>query len=165
MSQNPIGILGDTNLYSYVHDVNDWVDIYGLAPWPNGGFADWWDAASATDVADNIKSVKNALRAMHGGANHEMFPVSEAVKAKELGFSYDEMSERTMKTADTFFENVPDGNGNLLHGPHVSSGVDNSPASARFHKILIAKLKASKTKKAAKTVITQMHKKHVRKHH
>jgi len=43
ISQDPIGILGDKNQYSYVHDVNDWVDIYGLAPWPNGKMGEWWD--------------------------------------------------------------------------------------------------------------------------
>ncbi|WP_276727234.1 RHS repeat domain-containing protein [Capnocytophaga granulosa] len=31
ISQDPIGLMGGGNLYSYVHDVNIWVDILGLA--------------------------------------------------------------------------------------------------------------------------------------
>ncbi|MCG7500449.1 hypothetical protein MHM83_01055 [Tenacibaculum sp. Mcav3-52] len=150
-------------MYAYVGDSNSWVDVFGLAPWERGGFKKWWDTASESDVKDNLKSVKNAMRAMHGGGNHEMFPVSQAVKAKKLGFSYDELSERTIKTSDVFFENVPDGKGSLLSGPHVSSGVNNSPASARFHKELITKLKAATSKQEAKNIISEMHGKYVKK--
>jgi RHS repeat-associated protein len=32
LSQDPIGIDGGYNLYSFVNDVNSWVDIYGLTP-------------------------------------------------------------------------------------------------------------------------------------
>lgn len=31
ISQDPIGLNGGINLYSYVHDTNAWVDILGLA--------------------------------------------------------------------------------------------------------------------------------------
>ena len=31
ISQDPIGLMGGGNLYSYVHDVNTWLDILGLA--------------------------------------------------------------------------------------------------------------------------------------
>jgi RHS repeat-associated protein len=169
ISQDPIGLQGGLNQYAYVHDTNDWVDIFGLAPWPNGKMGEWWDSPTTTkkDIIDNIDSVKDALRRMHGGSNHEKFPVSQAPKAKELGYSFDELTNKNMviKTADTFFENVPDANGNLLSGPHVSSGVNNSEASANFHKGLINRLKAAKTKKQAKTIVTQMHNKHLRKHH
>jgi uncharacterized protein RhaS with RHS repeats len=30
ISQDPIGLTGGKNLYSYVHDTNSWVDIFGL---------------------------------------------------------------------------------------------------------------------------------------
>jgi uncharacterized protein RhaS with RHS repeats len=30
LSQDPIGLLGGSNLYGYVHDPNSWVDIFGL---------------------------------------------------------------------------------------------------------------------------------------
>ncbi|GAL65152.1 hypothetical protein JCM19300_2836 [Algibacter lectus] len=43
--------------------------------------------------------------------------------------------------------------------------VNNSEASANFHKRLIARLKAAKTKKQAKTIVTQMHNKHLKKTH
>ena len=31
ISQDPISIAGGLNLYSYVHDVNRWLDIFGLS--------------------------------------------------------------------------------------------------------------------------------------
>ncbi len=170
VSQDPIGILGDTNLYSYVHDVNDWVDIYGLAPWPNGGFADWWDNPATTiqDVIDNQDAVESAMRRMNGGSNHEMFPVSEAAKAKELGFTHAELEERTIKTKGTTFHDVPDKHGNLHTGPHSTGKKlpkgQSGKASSWFHKKLIKQLQGAKTKKGAKAIITRLHNRHM-KHH
>ncbi len=31
ISQDPISILGGFNIYAYVHDVNSWVDVFGLS--------------------------------------------------------------------------------------------------------------------------------------
>lgn len=30
ISQDPIGLIGGLNLYSYVGDINDWIDLLGL---------------------------------------------------------------------------------------------------------------------------------------
>ncbi|MCL5247599.1 RHS repeat-associated core domain-containing protein [Cellulophaga sp. 20_2_10] len=31
ISQDPIGLAGGMSMYSYVHDTNDWVDVFGLS--------------------------------------------------------------------------------------------------------------------------------------
>ena len=167
ISQDPIGLQGGLNQYAYVHDTNDWVDVFGLAPWPNGGFAEWWDnpKTSVQDVLDNQDSVESAMRRMNGGSNHEMFPVSEAGKAKELGFTHAELEERTVKTKNTSFSNVPDKYGNLHSGPHSTGKKlpkgQSGKASSWFHIDLIQRLKGAKTKRGAKSIITRLHNKYM----
>ena len=160
ISQDPIGLAGGINFFQYVKDSNNLIDPFGLAPWPKGGFSEWFDAASSQDIADNLKSVENALRSP--GGKHEMFPVSQAVKAKELGFTHSELMEMTVKTSDIEFVDVPDRRGKLHTGSHVSSGIPNNPASSNFHKKLIQDLKGAKTKAQAKAIIQKHHNAHMR---
>ncbi|WBX75036.1 RHS repeat-associated core domain-containing protein [Tenacibaculum ovolyticum] len=160
ISQDPIGLLGGANFYKYVKNSNLYIDPFGLAPWVKGGFGEWFDAASSSDISNNLNSVKDALRGT--GGSHEMFPVSQAVKAKELGFTHSELMDMTAKTSDIEFVDVPDKKGKLHTGGHVSSGVPNNRASSNFHKRLIKDLKEADTKAKAKSVIKKHHDAHMR---
>ena len=70
------------------------------------GFDDWFNNASVDDISKNIKSVKRALR--NGGYKHEMFPFSEAVKAKSLGFTAQELKAMAPLIEDIYFVDVVD---------------------------------------------------------
>ncbi|KES12903.1 Rhs family protein, partial [Snodgrassella alvi SCGC AB-598-P14] len=153
---DPIGLLGGYNLYQYAPNALMWVDPWGWAPWKKGGFDDWFDNASVDDISENIKSVKRALR--NGGKKHEMFPVSEAVKAKSLGFTAQELKAMAAPTKDIYFVDVVDKKtGNLIQGDHHRSS-----ASKYFHDDLIKQLQGAKSKKQAQKIITTMHEKHMR---
>lgn len=146
------------NVYAYAKDTNYWVDIFGLTPWKDLGigFEEWWDTKATIDsISKNKSSVERALRAMNGGNNHEMFPVSLAEKTKELEFKYSELEKMTIKTSKIEF-NI-DG----LKGAHPSSGIFNNSASALFHKKLISELKETETKTSAKNIIKRLHNKHM----
>jgi hypothetical protein len=132
------------------------IDPFGLAPWERGGFNEWFNNASPKDILDNKKSVEAALRAP--GGKHEMFPVSIASKAKELGFTAEEIKAMAIDTKKIKFVDVPDGAGNLLEGNHHSSS-----ASSIFHNNLIEDLNGAKTKLEAKKIIAKHHKAHMRK--
>ncbi|MCG8697722.1 MAG: RHS repeat-associated core domain-containing protein [Bacteroidales bacterium] len=162
VSQDPIRLAGKMpNMYSYVHDGSVWADPLGLTPWGDiENFGNWFDNASVQDIVDNKKSVENALRAP--GGKHEMFPVSQATKAKELGFTHAELMEMTVKTNEIEFVDVPDRKGFLHTGRHVSSGVPNNPASSNFHKRLINDLKGAKNKREAKDIVYKHHNKHMK---
>ncbi|SFZ80875.1 RHS repeat-associated core domain-containing protein [Tenacibaculum maritimum] len=162
ISKDPIGLLGNNpNFYAYVKDSNSWVDPFGLSPWGNiNDFGNWFDSASVQDVLNNKDAVSRALRSP--GGKHEMFPVSQAAKAKELGFTHSELMELTVKTSDIEFVDVPDRKGNLHTGRHVSSGVPNNPASSNFHKRLIKDLKGAKTKAEARAIIKKHNDAHMR---
>nr|WP_305775530.1 RHS repeat-associated core domain-containing protein [Flavobacterium covae] len=90
LSQDPIGLEGNNpTFYGYVSDSNTQADVLGLNPWPKGGFNEWFNNASVQDIANNKDAVSEALR--KPGGKHEMFPVSQATKAKELGFTAEEI--------------------------------------------------------------------------
>lgn len=153
MLKDPIGLLGDKNVYRYVKGTNSLIDPLGLAPWSKGGFNQWFNNASPQDITDNKKAVERALR--KPGGKHEMFPVSEAAKARELGFTAEEIKKMTVDTDRITFVDVVDGDGNIVSGKHHSSS-----ASWNFHDKLIKDLQKSKAE--AKKIIAKHHKKHMR---
>lgn len=114
--------------------------------------------ATPEQVSQHIQSVKRALR--NGGGFHEMFPVSIAVKARELGFSAEELLEMVVPLngdKKVFFEGILDGDGNTISGKHHSSS-----ASKRFHDTLINQLKGAKTKEEALGIINKNHDNHMK---
>ena len=126
-------------------------------------FGEWFDKHSTpASIQANKSSVECALRGMNGGSNHEMFPVSIADKAKELGFTYDELKNMTIKTADIEFVNIVNKKGvPIPDGTHHRSS-----AGRHFHNKLIEELKLAKSKDEALAIIKKKHDNHmVLKHH
>ncbi|WP_427108127.1 RHS repeat domain-containing protein [Lysinibacillus xylanilyticus] len=162
---DPIGLAGgNPTLYSYVHDPNGWIDVFGLAPWKNGQFNKWFNKATPQDVQNNIGSVKAKLR--NGGGYHELFPVADAAKARELGFTAEELLKMAVDKDRVSFVDVLDRKGNSHSGPH-STGKERIPgtssrASSNFHTQLSKALKNATTKKEARKIIGSYHKKHMR---
>ncbi|PIT14232.1 RHS repeat domain-containing protein [Snodgrassella alvi] len=155
---DPIGLLGGFNLYQYAPNGLTWIDPWGWAkaPWPRGGFDDWFNNATPEEINQNIEAVKGGLR--NGGGKHEMFPVSLAAKAKSLGFTAEELKALTLPTKDIYFTGVKHGKtGEILEGAHHGTG-----AGSWFHKELIGELKGAKSKTEAKKIIESMHTKHMR---
>ncbi|RHC69297.1 type IV secretion protein Rhs, partial [Bacteroides uniformis] len=151
VSQDPIGLAGGIlNLYGYVSDTNSWLDLFGLAPWGRGddAFNAWWKRAKQKTVKKNIRAVKRHLRG--DGGMHEMFPVAIAVEAKRLGFTATELKSMVIPTTGLIIEYY--GTQGLHH---------KSQASKLFHDDLIRQLRNAKSKKEAKNIIEDMHKKHV----
>jgi RHS repeat-associated protein len=162
ISQDPIGLLGGDKAYSYVHNPNSCIDPFGLAPWPTGGFGQWFDTHSVADILANKEDVSSALRG--SGGMHEMFPVSMAAKAKELGFTHAELMGKTMPTSGLTFDNVTDRFGNTHSGPH-STGMplpagQSGKASSWFHKNLMTDLQGATTKAEALAIIDRHHNTH-----
>jgi RHS repeat-associated protein len=156
ISQDPIGLMGGLSFYSYVDDVNLLIDPFGLAPWPRGGFNEWFNNASVADIVKNKSAVSRALR--NGGGMHEMFPVCLAPKLKALGFTAEDIKNASIPTKGLVFKDVPDPKtGELLTGAHHRSA-----ASKIFHDNLIGDLSAAKTKIGAKRISKRHHKKHVK---
>ncbi len=156
ISQDPIGLNGGFNVYRFAPNTFGWTDPLGLAPWEHGKFADWFNKASIKDVMDNKTSVSAALRG--SGGMHEFFPVSLAPKAKELGFSAEELLSMTRPTKDITFTGVKDNDGNTISdgGHHCSS------AGRHFHNQLIAKLKNATSKAEALGIISAMNAAHIK---
>ncbi|MEC3875491.1 RHS repeat-associated core domain-containing protein [Chryseobacterium salviniae] len=156
ISQDPISLMGGLSFYTYVDDTNLLIDPFGLAPWPRGGFNDWFNNASVTDIVKNKSAVSRALR--NGGGMHEMFPVCLAPKLKALGFTAEEIKNATVPTKGLVFKDVPDPKtGALLTGAHHKSA-----ASKVFHDNLIGDLSKAKSKIAAKRISKRHHAKHVK---
>jgi RHS repeat-associated protein len=156
ITQDPIGLLGGNNLYSYVLAPTLWIDPLGWLPWEKGGFDNWFNSASVDDVVNNKIAVEDALR--RPGGKHEMFPVSMAPKAKELGFTAQELKEMTVPTKDITFVSVTDRHGNPVpDGPHHGSS-----AGRNFHNKLIKDLAKTKTKSEALSVIDAHHRAHMK---
>ncbi|PWK00814.1 hypothetical protein BC749_102381 [Flavobacterium araucananum] len=157
LSQDPIGLHGNNpNLYAYTRDTNYWVDILGLAPWANGGFNQWFNNASVQDIINNKDAVSDALRAP--GGKHEMFLVSIASKAKELGFTAEDIKSMSVDTDKITFSGVTDSAGNLLpDGPH-----HNSRAGRHFHNKLIKDLNDATSKQDALDIIKRHHDAHMK---
>ena len=160
VNQDPIGLLGGENLYWFAPNVQDWVDRLGLSVWKDQGldFKTWFDQASVKDISDNIKDIKSTSGLRFGGGKHEHFPVSLAVKAKELGFTADELEKMATPTKNIYFVDVTDRKGNPLPiGKH-----HNSRAGRHFHNKLIRALKKAKTKQEALDIIKEHHDRHMR---
>jgi RHS repeat-associated protein len=156
ISQDPIGLMGGLAFYSYVDDVNLLIDPFGLAPWPRGGFNEWFNNASVADIVKNKSAVSRALR--NGGGMHEMFPVCLAPKLKALGFTAEDIKNASVPTKGLVFKDVPDPKtGELLTGAHHKSA-----ASKIFHDNLIGDLSVAKTKIGAKRISKRHHTKHVK---
>jgi RHS repeat-associated protein len=155
ITQDPIGLAGGMMFYNYVPNTNTFVDQFGLVPWEKGGFNEWFNNATVEEIRANKSAVEAALRAP--GGKHEMFPVSIADKAKDLGFTAEELKGMTVETRKITFIKVPDADGKLLRGRHHSSS-----ASSIFHNRLIAALEKAKTKQGALDVIKKHHDAHMR---
>ena len=166
ISQDPIGLAGgNPTLYGYVENPNIKIDGFGLAIWDDMGmdFKPWFDQASAADIENNIKDVTSKRGLRFKGGKHELFPVSQAVIAKQIGFKADELEKMAISTNKIFFENVIDTDGNIVSGKHHSSS-----ASWHFHNQLIEKLKkidlnSPDAKLQAKKIIAEHHRKYMRK--
>ncbi|MGI4737446.1 MAG: DUF6531 domain-containing protein [Janthinobacterium lividum] len=162
LSQDPTGLAGGDKPYSYVHNPTVLIDPFGLAPWAPGEFGSWFDKASVDEVLANKEDVSSALRG--SGGMHEMFPVSMAAKAKELGFTHAELMGKTLPTSGLNFDNVPDRFGNIHSGPH-STGMplpagQSGKASSWFHKNLMTDLQGATTKSEALATIERHHTTH-----
>ena len=117
-------------------------------------------------IKANKSSVEQALSGQEG--MHEKFPVGIAWKAKDLGFTYDELMGMTFIREQVFFENAPDKFGNLHSGPHSIGGVlpqgISSKVSSWFHKNLMEKLLNSTSKNEALKIIEEHHNKYIKDH-
>ncbi|WP_205763132.1 RHS repeat-associated core domain-containing protein [Aneurinibacillus aneurinilyticus] len=162
---DPIGLAGgNPTLYGYVNDPNTWIDPLGWAPWKRNKFNEWFNKATPKDVSDNKAAVERQLR--NGGGKHELFPVANAAKARNLGFTAEELKRMAVDKNRVSFVDVPDKDGVLHSGPH-STGKErvfgqSSKASGNFHRGLSDALENANTKKEARKIIGQHHKKHMR---
>jgi RHS repeat-associated protein len=166
LSQDPIGLAGGNKLYGYVHNTNKCMDILGLKErvWDkqNMNFETWFDQASVDDIKANIDDVTSLDGLRAGGGKHELFPVSMAPKAKELGFKADELKKMSVDTNKITFVNVPD----RKTGEILPDGLHHqSKASSHFHYTLMEALETAGTKTEAKRIIAQHHKNHMKLSH
>ncbi|WP_256262431.1 RHS repeat-associated core domain-containing protein [Pseudomonas gingeri] len=153
---DPIGLIGGFNLYQYAPNPLTWSDPLGWAPWANGKFDEWFNTASVKDISSNKESVSAALRG--SGGKHEMFPVSLAAKAKELGFTAQELKKYVVDTDRITFTNVTDAKGR----PVPDGGHHGSRAGRHFHNKLIAELETATSKRQAKVIIARNHRNHMK---
>ena len=58
ISQDPIGLAGGTNLYSYVHDSNTWIDVLGLYPTWNSETNQWTNSETGEVISRPTDLVK-----------------------------------------------------------------------------------------------------------
>ncbi|WP_409520378.1 RHS repeat domain-containing protein [Pseudomonas sp.] len=155
-TQDPIGLLSSNNLYNYTTNSITWIDPLGWAPWEFGKFNEWFNGATVDDIVSNKISVSEALR--DGAGKHEMFPVSLAWKAKELGVTAEEIMKYTVDTSCITFINVTDSQGR----PVPDGGHHGSQAGRHFHNKLIEDLKTASSKKQEKLIIAHHHRTHMR---
>ena len=176
-TRDPIGLLGGNNVFQYAPNPTGWIDPFGLAKlWGKGkthsDFNSWFDSSTASQVSDALadpvskSQVHGALRGK--GGMHEWFPVSMADKARELGFTAEELKNHTTPTKNVWFQNIPDPKnpGSVLEGPHNTGKTlpngQSSRASSRAHIMLSDKLAGAKTKRGALNLITRFRNKFTR---
>ena len=160
IQRDPIELLGGFNVFAYAPNPIHWIDPFGLAIWHDEGvdFKTWFDKASVEDIENNLKDVKSQSGLRYGGGSHEHFPVSIAPKAKELGFSADELEKLTTPTQNITFSGVKDKEGNIL----PDSGHHQTRAGRYFHIELIKSLKDATSKEEAMSIMKTLHDKHMK---
>ena len=165
ISPDPIGLAGGTNLSLYGGNTQGWIDPLGLkgelwgGPGQPSSFGEWFNNASPEQVRDAManpatkEQITGALR--NGGGMHEWFPVSMAEKAKEFGFTVEELKKLSTPTGDVWFQNVPDPRnpGAVLEGPHSTGkklpAGQSGRASSAGHDILMGSLEGATSKRSA----------------
>ncbi|HFC9671835.1 TPA: DUF6531 domain-containing protein [Salmonella enterica] len=178
LSQDPLKLFGGLNTQSYVQNPVGSVDPLGLAaadyPWNQKGigFGEWFDSATVQDVENAMadsgvrEGVKDALRG--NGGMHEWFPVAQADKAKDLGYTYDELMKLSSPRNDVWFENVPDPRnpGATLEGPHSTGAPlpdgQSGRATSNAHRLLSRTLAQATSKAEANAKIESFISKYVR---
>ncbi|MDO3818579.1 hypothetical protein PL222_23510, partial [Salmonella enterica] len=178
LSPDPLKLGGGLNTQSYVQNPVGSVDPLGLAaadyPWNQKGigFGEWFDSATVQDVENAMadsgvrEGVKDALRG--NGGMHEWFPVAQADKAKDLGYTYDELMKLSSPRNDVWFENVPDPRnpGATLEGPHSTGAPlpdgQSGRATSNAHRLLSRTLAQATSKAEANAKIESFISKYVR---
>lgn len=108
------------------------------------------------------------MRSCGNGGVHEWFPVAQADKAKDLGYTYDELMKLSSPRGDVWFENIPDSRnpGSVLEGPHSTGATlpegQSGRAGSRAHIILSDTLKQATTKAESTSAIKLFINKYVR---
>lgn len=133
-----------------------WVDPWSWVPWERGKFNEWFNSANVNNIIKKKDAVSAALRGT--GGKHELFPVSLAAKAKELGFTVEELKRYVVDTNKITFTNVTNSKGVRL----ADGGHHGSRAGRHFHNKLISDLESANSKLEAKKIIGKHHREHMR---
>ncbi|SEW54496.1 DUF6531 domain-containing protein [Chitinophaga arvensicola] len=101
ISQDPIGLLGGTRLYGYVHDPNSWVDVFGLAGGAAGSGRGWlnWAKQWHDKRADEIFGTGNQGRSI-GGRNYDKYYDGKDIEFKSDNFSKGPRSKESLARMD-----------------------------------------------------------------
>ncbi|WP_308860532.1 RHS repeat domain-containing protein [Myroides albus] len=135
ISQDPIGIIGGMVLYGYVHDVNGWLDVFGLAGEGRGWLN--WAKMWHDKRADEIFGVENKGRSI-GGRNYDKY-----VDGKDIEFKSDNFSKgpRTKESLERMNKQLDKDIANKLSGkanPHWH--FDHDPTEALDMKEFLKKM-------------------------
>ncbi|WP_436487186.1 DUF6531 domain-containing protein [Chitinophaga sp. ARDCPP14] len=102
ISQDPIGLLGGMKFYSYVHDPNSWVDVYGLAGGAGAGSGrGWlnWAKQWHDKRADEIFGTGNKGRSI-SGRNYDKYYDGKDIEFKSDNFSKGPRSKESLARMD-----------------------------------------------------------------